>query len=103
MRGLATACLVASSLATLTAPAQEAPGAGAPAVSYQMDTLRRLPGSFWDDGVALAKAPADWSGRQWSEAALGAAAVLGVGLALDHTVDRSVVRNHRNAWDTPTS
>jgi membrane-associated phospholipid phosphatase len=66
-----------------------------------MDTLSRLPGSFWDDGVALATAPADWSGRQWSEAALGAAAVLGVGLALDHSVDRAVVRNHRNAWDTP--
>jgi membrane-associated phospholipid phosphatase len=65
-----------------------------------MDEFRQLPRSLWDDGKALAKAPVGWTSSQWSRAALGAAAVVGAGLALDRTADQAVVRNRRQSWDT---
>jgi membrane-associated phospholipid phosphatase len=68
------------------ARAQEAPG-------FQVDRLPALPGLLWDDTRVLVQAPGDWSGRQWTEVALGAAAVVATGFALDHAVDQAVLRN----------
>jgi membrane-associated phospholipid phosphatase len=72
--------------------AQEAPRA-APPQSFQFDAFSHLPRLLWDDTVTLVQAPGDWTSRQWTELALGTAAVVATGLALDRTVDQAVVRN----------
>lgn len=91
MRALAAVlCLLTSA-----GVAQEVPA------GYAMDTIPHLPRLLWDDGAALARAPGAWGPSQWSQAALGVAAVAGAGLVLDRDLDRAVVRNRRASWDQP--
>jgi membrane-associated phospholipid phosphatase len=87
------AAVLAASLTTILAPAQDAPSA-----TYHGDELFKLPGLFWDDTKALVQTPGGWSSRDWAQAGLGATAVLGAGLLLDHAVDQAVVRSDHPSW-----
>lgn len=66
---------------------------------YRQDGFLELPGLLWDDARTLAVAPGAWTAADWKEAGLGAAAVLGVALVLDRTVDKAALRNTTAARD----
>jgi len=82
-------------LALLTASlafAQDAPGA--------IDRPAQLPGLTVSDVKAAWTAPAGWSGATWTRVGLGAAAVVGLSLALDRTVARGVQRSDLSRFDS---
>ena len=60
---------------------------------YSRDEFPKLPGLLWDDAKGVAASPKDWTASDWKQVGLGAAAVLGVALALDKTIDDAALRN----------
>jgi len=92
----AFALLLALTILPGPARSQEAPAP--PASADRVDGFKHLPGLLWDDTRAMAAAPGSWTGQDWGRLGLGAAAVLGAGLLLDHTVDEAVVRSDHRAW-----
>lgn len=88
--GLLALCLMAG-------PVQGQEASAPPAPAARVDDFKRLPGLLWDDTRALAAAPGSWTSRDWGRLGLGAAAVLGAGLLLDHPVDAAMVRSDHPA------
>jgi membrane-associated phospholipid phosphatase len=84
--------LLAGGLAGLQ-PAQ------AQAPDYRRDAFLKLPGLLWDDAMALAASPGEWTSTDWGNCALGAAAVVGVGLVLDRTLAEGAARSWTPARD----
>ena len=76
--------MLAAALATAFAWAQDAPAPG-----VEIDRFPQLPGLVAGDLKAAATAPAAWSAPQWGEVGLGAAALVGVSMALDRPVDKA--------------
>jgi membrane-associated phospholipid phosphatase len=86
--------MLAAALATAFAWAQDAPAPG-----VEIDRFPQLPGLVAGDLKAAATAPAAWSAPQWGEVGLGAAALVGVSMALDRPVDKAAQRLNRTRWD----
>ncbi len=76
---------------------------GALAVAQQpaatIDQPLQVPALALDDLKTAWSAPAAWTSGDWARASLGAAALVGVSLALDRPVDRAVRRMDRGRYD----
>jgi len=66
---------------------------------YSRDAFLKLPGLLWDDARTLAVSPGEWTATDWGSCALGAAAVVGVGLVLDRTLAEGAARSWTPARD----
>lgn len=84
-----TAVLIAS-----VSFAQEAPP------TQQIDLPGQIPALAATDLKAALTAPARWTPETWGRVSLGAAALVGLSLALDRPVDRGVRRSDLSAYDS---
>jgi membrane-associated phospholipid phosphatase len=67
--------------------------ASAQTPDYSREAIPGLPGLLWDDARTVYSAPASWTASDWRDVGLGAAAVVGAGLLLDHTFADAAARN----------
>jgi len=63
------------------------------------DRFGHLPRLLLDDTEHAVTAPARWDRSDWTTAGLGAAAVLGSGLLLDHSMVQFMARHASASWD----
>ena len=96
--GLLLPCLAAPLRAQATDGAAAPATAHAPAVT-DPEALQRLPRLLVRDALHVVTRPADWEASDWKQVGLGAAAVLGAGLALDAPLDRAFARSAKPSWD----
>lgn len=64
----------------------------AQAPADKIDAPLAYPGLVWEDAVGVASAPWRASQEDWTQLALGAAAVLGTAILLDHPVQKALQR-----------
>lgn len=82
---LLTTCLVTGTPVS----AQATPG--------RVDAPLQLPGLVWEDAVGVASAPWRASQDDWTQFALGAAAVVGAAVALDHPIQKALQRGQHTS------
>jgi hypothetical protein len=63
------------------------------------DRFSNLPQLLWDDTKHVVTAPARWDRSDWTTAGVSAAAVVGAGLLLDHSVDKFMTDHATRSWD----
>jgi membrane-associated phospholipid phosphatase len=63
------------------------------------DRFSNLPRLLWDDTVHVVTAPARWDRSDWTTVGVSAAAVVGAGLLLDHSVDKYMANHATASWD----
>ena len=63
------------------------------------DRFSHLPQLLLDDAGHVIHAPMRWDRSDWVTLGAGAAAVLGTGLLLDHSVERYVATHANSSWD----
>ena len=82
---LLIACLILGLPARAEAPADA------------VDAPLQLPGLIWEDALGVATSPWRCSPEDWGQFALGAAAVVGTALVLDHPVQKALQRGNTPA------
>ena len=92
-------CLVAPLWAQATPTAEASPAAAPLPAKADPEAFQRLPRLLVRDAIHVVTRPADWEASDWKQVGLGAAAVLGAGLALDTSLDRAFTRNAKPSWD----
>jgi membrane-associated phospholipid phosphatase len=63
------------------------------------DRFNNLPRLLLDDAGHVITAPARWDRSDWTTAGVSAAAVVGAGLLLDHSVDKFMANHATSSWD----
>jgi hypothetical protein len=92
--------LLAALLVAATAFAQEPAAVSGPTgASSPIDLPAQIPALAFTDLKAAVTAPAGWTPGTWGRVALGAAALVGLSMALDRPVDRAVRRSDLGSVD----
>lgn len=70
-----------------------------PSAAPDVDSIPRLPGLILSDGAEVLTAPARWEAKDWGQFGLGALAVVGTAVLLDHPLKEAVDRNRTESLD----
>ena len=88
------------SLALLTTCLAAGPALTAQAPADRVDAPQQYPELVWEDAVGVASTPWRASQEDWTQFALGAAAVVGAAVVLDHPVQKALQRGDNASLHT---